>query len=228
MEEEDKKVLDSETSTEEESETSEDEESEEGSEEKPNSRTAEARIGELSGKIKELEGKLDEREQIPTPPVNSEQKVDPKVQQAVEQLKKVGNFITQKEFDEGLRTVEERNSLNSEHVRLSNVYDGEDGRPKYDKSKTEEFMRKKAVYDPEIAYHELHRTELLDWDMKKATETKKEKPYVEKQGQTQANRQDNTITREKIKEWLTTPEGRMKYEQNRDKILKLHQQGEFS
>jgi hypothetical protein len=111
-------------------------------------------------------------------------------------------------------------------MRLESMFDGADGRPKYDRTAVEEYARKNAIYNPEVAYRELHRTELFDWELKKLDEKKKQRPYVEKQGSTM-NRDDNTITREKIAEWMKTPEGRAKYERNRDKIIKLMQQGQL-
>lgn len=223
---EDEKVLDSETSTEEES--SEDTSTEEVSEEQPKPRTADARINELTGKIKELEEKLEAKgtEETRTPMPSTEAKVTPEVQRAIEQLKNLG-FVSKDELEEKIRTVEDRSVLNSEHIRLSNAYSGSDGRPKYDKGEIEKFMRNRSVYDPEIAYYELHRAELLDWELKKADEKKKKQPYVESRGQSSGESDGNTITREKIAEWMKTPEGRIKYERNRDKILTLLQQGQL-
>jgi hypothetical protein len=85
-------------------------------------------------------------------------------------------------------------------------------------------MRQNGVYNPEVAYKALHEAELFDWGLKKTEEKRKQRPYVERQGST-VSRDDNTITRETISEWMKTPEGRAKYERNRDKILKLMQEG---
>lgn len=223
MDEEDKN-LDSETSTEDIEETSDTQETE--SEEKPKSRTAEARIDELTGEIKDLRSQLEEAKLNKTPMPESEDKISPEVQKAVSYFKNLG-FVSKEDLEEKLRVVEDRNTLNSEHSQLANTYDGSDGRPKYDKSDVEKFMRERGVYDPLIAYNELHKDELLEFELKRAEENKKQKPYVEKQGLTQVNRDDDVITREKIQQWMKTPEGRVKYERNRKKILTLMQQGEL-
>ncbi len=89
-------------------------------------------------------------------------------------------------------------------------------------------MRDHAVYDPEVAYKALNEPELLDWAIKRAGSGKTQRPYVERGGGSGRQAQeDNTITREKIDEWMKTPEGRMKYEQNREKILELMTKGQL-
>ena len=88
-------------------------------------------------------------------------------------------------------------------------------------------MRDRAIYDPTVAYEQLHKTELFDWNVKQLEEQPKKQPYVEKKGSTTATREENTITREQIADWMKTPEGRIKYEKNRNKILSLMAQGQL-
>jgi len=193
-------------------------------EDRPGKKSAEARINELLAKNKELESKLDTIEEKmappPPPPIDSTQELTPEVQRAVSYLKKLG-FITKEEQDKKIREVQDRAFLNGEHLRLENKYSGNDTRPKYDSKEVEDFMRKRGIYDPEVAYEKLYKKELFDYELKKYDEGRKKKPFVQKAGSSAGSREDNTITREKITEWIKTPEGRMKYEQNRDKILKM-------
>ena len=152
------------------------------------------------------------------------------MQKAVDYLKSLG-FVRGTEIDqkveERIKRSEDRFALDSEHTRLANTYSGSDGRPKYVKEVVEKFMRERAIYDPTVAYEQLHKTELFDWQVKQLEEQPKKQPYVEKKGSTTATREENTITREQIAEWIKTPEGRIKYEKNRDKILSLMSQGQI-
>lgn len=203
----------------------------EGAEDVQRKRTAEARINELLSKNKELEAKLTAVEEkvsdfpVPTPPTTAA--ITPEVQRAVDHLKGIGKFVTEDELKKTIQTIEDRNNLNAEHIRLVQEHDGSDGRPKYDKQKVEEYMRERAVYDPKVAYEALHRDELVEWEIRKAEEQRKKKPYVEKRGGSTSENDENAITLEKIQDSMKTPSGREWYERNRTKILSLLAQGKF-
>ena len=198
--------------------------------ESPGKKSAEARINELLSKNKELESKLDTIEEKmappPPPPIDSTQELTPEVRKAVDYLKKLG-FVTKEEQDKKIREVQDRAYLDGEHTKLENRFSGADGRPKYEKKEVEEYMRKRGIYDAEAAYEQLYKKELFDFELKQYEEGRKKKPFVQKTGTSAGSREDNTITREKIAEWIKTPEGRMKYEQNRDKILKMMAEGQL-
>lgn len=191
---------------------------------------AEERINQLVGKIKEFEEKLEAAKQQPVVPANNESNITPEMQKAVDYLKSL-EFVrlddVKKIVAEETGKVRDRFALDTEHMRLVNTYSGSDGRPKYDQEEVEKFMRERAIYDPQVAYEQLHKTELFDWEMKQHEEQSKKQPYVEKKGSTTATREENTITREQIADWMKTPEGRLKYEKNRTKILSLVQQGQL-
>lgn len=195
-------------------------------EETSGKKSAEARINELVGKVKELEENLEAKkdEKVPMPP--TEPKITPEVQRAIDHLRNLG-FVHKDELKAEIEAVRDRTALESDHMRLINNYNGSDGKPKYDKREVEKYMRDNGVYNPEVAYKALHETELLDWMLKEAESKKKERPYVEKGGQSSAERGDNTITREKIADAMKTPEGKIWYEKNRPKILSLMQQGQL-
>lgn len=202
---------------------------EEASDGAPRKKSAEGRISELVAEIKELKEQIAERpvaEKIPAP-VPPAAPEDPTAQKAIKFLKDQG-FLTQDELNAKIQEIEDRNTLNAEHSRLESVFSGEDGRPKYDRAKVETFMSKRHVYDPEAAYKLMNEEELIDWRLKKTEETTKKRPYVERGSSTAGADLDNrAITLEKIGEWLKTPEGRVKYEQNRDKILGMLARGEL-
>lgn len=189
-------------------------------------RNAEGRINELLARNKELERKLDMvvDRMAPPPPPPPMSTASPEVQKAIEYLRELG-FTHKDDLSRELQALKDQEVLNSEHFRLASGYDGSDGRPKYDKNEVEDYMRQSGVYNPEAAYKLLHEPELTDWALKKAESTRKQRPYVERANSSALNRDDNTITRDVIAEWMKTPEGRMKYEKNREKILKLMQQG---
>ena len=201
----------------------------------PKGRTAEDRINELLSKVKETTDELGRtREElktvqsrletmpVPTPPTVEPE--NPDVDKAVSFLKEKGKFVTEADVTKRLQAIEDRNFLQNQHLKLENQYDGADGRPKYDRAKAEEYMRTHPVYDPEIAYREIYKDELFDWSVKKLETDRKNKPYVARPSSTSAAEADNnSLTREKVNEWVNnpTPENKMKYEQNREKILKL-------
>ena len=193
---------------------------------------AEARINQLVGKIKDLEGKLEQvGSQQPTQPVPGQKpQLTPELQRAKEQIKTLG-YVDEDVLEKRIRQMEDRILLDTEHGRLENSITGEDGRPKYERKEVEEFMRKKAVYDPETAYEKLYQQELLDWNIKQATEKKKPAPPKSDSGQAKGAEQKGdtkTITREVIREKMSTPEWRSFYNENRDTILSLMQKGQLS
>ena len=202
------------------------------------SRGAESRIHELVDEVKATRAEVEAAraeakaaqekalalEQRLNPPTNTSS--NPNAQKAVEYLKSLG-FTQKTDVESELQAIRDRMALDTEHSRLKNDYDGSDGRPVYKQADVEKFMREQGIYNPEVAYKTMHEAELLDWSIKKASSDTRQKPHIEKPGSTQASREDNTITREKIGEWMKTPEGRIKYEENREKILQLMTEGKL-
>ena len=194
-------------------------------------KNADSRINELVGKNKQLEEQVAElrRSQQAAASTSTEDKkqLTPDAQKAVEYLKGLG-FQQKTDVEAELKQIQDRIALDNEHTQLSLRFDGEDGRPQYDKDKVEDYMRKNGIFNPEAAYKLMHETELLDWNIKGQTSQKK-KPYIEKPGGTGTMRGDNTITREKLQEVAAnpTPANRAWYEQNRPKILSLMAEGKL-
>jgi len=191
---------------------------------------AETRINQLVGQIKNLEEKLEQvGSKQPTQPVpGQEPPLTPELERAREQIKSL-KFVDEEALDKKVRQMEDRILLDTEHGRLEKDFDGEDGRPKYERKEVEKFMRDKGVYNPEIAYENLFKTELLDWNIKNAD--KKPAPPKSDSGQAKGDTQKGdtqTITREVIREKMSTPEWKSFYDQNRDTILTLMQKGQLS
>ena len=214
------------------SDVDENQSGEENNSEKENKRTVQARIDELSGKLKESEKRVQEleskvTEKVPTPQVTVESTSE--AQKAIAYLENLG-FTRKGAIDSQIKTIEERIELNTEHGRLLGEYDGSDGRPKYEKAKVERYMRDRGIFDPEVAYKAMNETELLDWHLKKAGTGEKKRPYIEKPGGGGVSRStDNQITREKLQEVANnpTPVNRAWYEKNRNKILQMMAEGQI-
>jgi hypothetical protein len=191
-------------------------------------RNAEARINQLLGKVKELEEKLDTVGSVkPNAPVPG-QTLTPELQRAKEQIKSLG-YVDEEVLEKKIRSMEDRILLDTEHSRLETTITGSDGRPKYDRKEVERFMREKGVYNPEIAYKQLYEAELFDFNLKQAQKNKPDTPRSDS-GQAKGTEQkggSQTITRELIREKMTTPEWRSYYDKNREKILSLMQKGQL-
>lgn len=201
-------------------------------------RNAEARIKELLSKNKELEAKLGNIEvrlnsqPVPTPPVTPRHPIadeNPEVAKAIDFLKKNGHFVDQEDMNKQIQDIRNQMILEGEHTRLAGKFDGSDGRPSYNRTEIENYMRTHGVWNPEVAYEQLNKNELFDWEVKKMESDKKKKPFIAKPLATSTQtREEGTITREKIQGWLEGgPEGRAQYEQNRDKILKMMADGQL-
>lgn len=213
-----------------------DDESGDGSEgddsSKTNKRTAEARINELTGRLKQTEEELKalkaREDKTPMPPTDKPES-SPEARKVIEQLESLG-FTRKGSVEQQIKQIESKMELNAEHSRLTNEYDGSDGRPRYDKTKIEGYMRDRSIYDPEVAYKAMNEAELLDWHLKKADAGSKKRPYVEKPGGSGVTRStDNQITREKLQEVANnpTPLNRDWYERNRNKILQMMADGQI-
>ncbi len=160
-------------------------------------KNAEERISQLNAKIKSLE------ERFPAPPATATPDDPPAIKRAKQQIKSL-KFVDEDFLDDRLKTLEDRMILDTEHTRLAQEYDGEDGRPKYDTKKVEDFMRDKGIYLPEAAYDYMHRDELRDHYAK---QTGTAAPESDLPGKPGASRQgEQTMTRETLREKMNTPE----------------------
>jgi len=182
-------------------------------------RSAEGRINELIAQTKQLSGKLESMEKNTAPPLAPKEPPAPQVVRAIDQLKGMG-FVHKDELDNRVRSLENQMVISAEHSRLMDTYGGSDGRPKYDPTDVEKYMREKDIYQPEIAYKAMHEAELLDWNIKQSSTTQTQKTYTAPPT-SPGGRGSQVITRDKIKEMQSSPEWRSWYEKNREKILTL-------
>lgn len=189
-------------------------------------RNAEARINQLLSKVKELEDKLNEVSQTKTPEPVPGQKMTPEMERAAQQIASLG-FPDESTVNKKIKALEDRIILDTEHSRLERQYDGSDGRPRYIRNDVEKFMRERAVYNPEIAYDQMYKKELLDYEIKQAQKEKPATPESQSPSGQRPAGGEGILTREVIREKMTTPEWREFYSQNRDKILTLMQKGQL-
>ena len=201
-------------------------------------RTAESRINQLVAKNKQLEKELQDKEELgrtttqtlpPPPPPSSGTPITPEAQRIVEQLKAIG-VAFRTDLDTELETVRSRTALDNEHFRLERSFTGEDGRPRYDRSKIEAYMRDNGIYKPEVAYKALYEEELTDWTIRNAESRRTNRPVTERSGSVSGNRPEaNAITRERMQEmYAKGPRVYMEwYNKNRSKIMELSSQGKL-
>ena len=205
---------------------------------KPQSRFA-SRIGELIRENKSLRSQLEGTEEKPegegtpisTVPQPIAQPTDtntPELQRARDFLKTLG-YVPREEVQATVKSeiesLEARMILDQERNRLEGAFNGEDGRPKYDHDKVLEHARKTGIYNPEAAYENLYKAELLDWAIKNA-QAAGSTTFTEKPSTTTAT-ESGELTREALARILATPEGRKWYEENRPKVLSALQKGEL-
>lgn len=189
-------------------------------------RSAESRIGELIAKNKELEHKVEDyetRRQVPTPPTGGTTP-EPAIQRAVESLKKIG-FVHQEDLARTVQSMEDKMILGTEHSRLSKVFDGSDGRPKYDSTQVEAYMQSHGIFEPEVAYKAMYEQELIDWHIKEASKSKVDAYTTPPKASSKA--EEGAITREKIAEMQKSANWRSWYEEHREEILSLMAQGKL-
>ena len=190
-----------------------------------------ARNKELALKNDEISGKLDKIEEkintipVPAPPPIKEQ--TPQVKEAVDFLKKEGKFVDESDLDNKLKAINDRMILDSDHSKFEGAFNGADGRPKYERVAVEDYMRKNGIFNPQAAYEQMNKTELMDWEIKKYEKERGKKPFVAKPSSTADIAEDNTITKEKVAGWLKTAEGRLEYERHRKEVLQLMAEGKL-
>lgn len=152
--------------------------------------------------------------------------------EAVNRLRNKYGFITQEDLDK--MRLEDRESyknlvqeirddiiLDNEYQRLEQGYNGNDGRPAFDRTEIEDHMKRTGIYNPEKAYLDLYAEELFDWKVEKMggkTEEKPDQPYTAKPTSATATKTE-PMSIDSIRERIRQPDGREWYEKNRDKLL---------
>lgn len=115
-------------------------------------------------KIKELESRLNQNSQPPTPKAPT----DPNEAKVKEVLKNYG-FVSQEDVQAEINRLREDQVLEQKLSQLEKSYSGTDGRPKFDRQKIVEYAINNGIPDPELAYKALHEQELLNWHIEQAS-----------------------------------------------------------
>ena len=96
--------------------------------------------------------------------------------------------------------------MDEKHERLADKYSGSGGMPKYDRTEVEDYMKRKSIWDPEAAFHDMYFDEFTD--AKRIA--KKSGVYTEKPIAGQGK--EEPLSAETLREKLTGPKGREFYE----------------
>lgn len=175
-------------------------------------------------RVKELEGLVTSGGQtMPLPQTETARKAlerDPKLAEAVERLKEMGGFVTQKD----LQAYQDRLYLEQTHERMKVKYPGDEDMPAYDPVEIEDHMRRTGNYNPEAAYKDLYDKERIQKAKKEALK-QAQAPYSETPGKPAVKGKESrkgVITRDSIAQMSDE-----EYEANRDRILKLQSEGKL-
>lgn len=203
-------------------------ESEENKEVKPEEKTVPLQaLQEERRKRQELEQRISTMEASFKPSSTSEDS-NPDIEDAISKiepyLRKRG-FMTKDQFEED----KSANAYAEEMKTLSSKYDGKDGRPTFDAYEVSEFGKKNRIYNLEVAYEQLNKKQLTDWEMKK-TGTTSDTPETEKSGTSGYKESGNTsiLSKEALANKLKGPGGREWWEKNREKVIAAMEKGEIS
>lgn len=128
------------------------------------------RFSEINNKNKELEKQIEElrAEMLATKqPAQPEPQLDPdqqrQEQEIREQLKKMG-FISKDEIEQ----IEADRQLQNTLSNLESKYNGQDGRPKFNRREVLEYASKHQIGSVEGAYKLMHQDALIDYAIKQA------------------------------------------------------------
>lgn len=131
------------------------------------------RLKEVIESRKSLESKISQlEEQIKSfKPADPEKPTNPQEELVKEQLKKYMDemgYVSKAELEAQEKQKEADRQLEQNISTLSQKYDGKDGRPKFVKTKVLEYAAQNLIGNLEVAYKQMHETELLDVAIKEA------------------------------------------------------------
>ena len=67
-----------------------------------------------------------------------------------------------------IKRMKRDEALDAEHDRLAKLYNGKDGRPKFDKKEMLDYAVTNGIFNPEAAYRNKYHDQLQDWAIKQA------------------------------------------------------------
>lgn len=175
----------------------------------------EAKIADLNSKIEMLSSTQPTREVLDTETEMALNKLTP--------LLKQKGFLTKEEQEEEYRA----RKYAEEMKQLSTELNGDDGRPVFDPVAVANWGKSHNVFDLRIAYEQMNKTELRDWEDKQ--DRKHKAIDTEKPGSSGLREEGNSsiLTREALAKRLAEPDGKQWYEKNRDKLMKALANGEI-
>lgn len=93
-------------------------------------------------------------------------------------------FVTQDEVENAKTEAKKEVLFDQRVASLEKEYNGEDGRPKFDRKAVAEYAQKNELWvDPETVYKIMNEKELTDWHIKNA-QRKGKGPHVPDSGRT--------------------------------------------
>ncbi len=175
---------------------------------------------ELAEENERLRNQVLSGNRIPTPPPPPTQD-DPNVQASVNQLKRITNFTTADEVDQKVNQSLANLRYQFELDRLSNIYNGSDGKPKFTREEYEDYVSRHPQYQnylPEDVYNQMYREELFDWEMSKRGQQNQIKKTPSLRPTRTAVTPEEELTPEVIEAELQKPGAQEWYAKNLDKI----------
>jgi len=98
---------------------------------------------------------------------------EPKSDPVLDELKKLGVPLKDEVVTkEDLAKLEERLAYQSKLNDLEKTINGSDGKPVFNKQEVIKYMQEHPVYDPEIAYEQLNKDKLKEFEIKQYLEAK--------------------------------------------------------
>lgn len=141
----------------------------------------------------------------PNAPVSQEQQVKAKLQE----LGIPDSESVQKMVQEAIQQDRVYREIDAKVAKLSNEWNGKDGKPKFDVEEIVEYGQKTGIYDPEAAFEVLHSKELAEYRAKQAKTGVKS----ERQGKPVQNvgRDEDALVKEarKTGDWTKVLQGRL-------------------
>lgn len=114
--------------------------------------------------------------------------VDPNVKEAIGQIAKeqLKAYIKEQEIEHARE--EKDREWNSRLDTAERTHDGKDGLPRFSRDVVLKFMMDRDIYDPEIAYSELHKAVIADKMIKEAIKGKGSDTETERTGGTEPHK----------------------------------------
>ena len=180
-------------------------------------------------KRQELERRMSEMEASQKAKPSTSDISNPDLEQAVAQLDpylRRRGYLTREEFE----AEKSADDYSKEMKDLTEKYSGKDGRPAFDAYAVSEYGKRNRIYNLEVAYEQLHKKELTDWEAKSKGGDQDDMPETERPGTSGYRNAGNTpmLTRENLARKLNSPGGKEWWEKNREKVMAAIARGEIT